>query len=304
MSPRWVEPEGTPEQIADACVAHLAAGGRVDSWRPGIGAWRQSELSRRDAFEAYARGGYRFALVYSDPPQPERVPAPEGVTVISWTEPTDDEPRSLPIVRGHNTALDVPEPWTLVLLGHTANGYRTPLYVCHPPIPSPPVPETERVPWWEAPGRRLPHGELIGPIHHAYPVAGHSGGMYVEYHLPERDTTGNPQRGEVDGTVEVLVDAPIKRPSPPEPETERGRSVPGGHPVWEDGSPILIGQEVRTDPGDYDPEASPMVGRVTRINVEDNGGDDGCIEVQGGPGCPATAWLPAEHLTRVKDTVR
>jgi hypothetical protein len=40
-----------------------------------------------------------------------------------------------------------------------------------------------------------------------------------------------------------------------------------------------------------------MRGVVTRINVEDNGGDDGCIEVEGGPGNPATSWLPAEFLS-------
>jgi hypothetical protein len=32
-------------------------------------------------------------------PHPARVEPPSGVQVIGWTEPTDDEPRSLPIVR-------------------------------------------------------------------------------------------------------------------------------------------------------------------------------------------------------------
>jgi hypothetical protein len=124
-TPRWVEPEGTPEQIADACVAHLAAGGRVDSWQ-GDHQWRQTLSDDREDFAERVRMRSRFALVYSDPPQPERpcpacrvgdiygdeqnhtcgrpepvmdalpsrrVPAPEGVTVIGWTEPTDDEPR-------------------------------------------------------------------------------------------------------------------------------------------------------------------------------------------------------------------
>jgi hypothetical protein len=245
-----VEPEGTPEQIADACVAHLAAGGRVDIWTEW-GAWWPSAYAYREDFARRVTVGDRFALVYSDPPQPERhppprrgledigdgwaqptrvdppegvtpdvrrqqwqqpldcpscglwwahgkiettgeahqgggyhrvchhcewewddaffshgyrdtarrvvkvadgpsvrVPTPEGVTVIGWTEPTDDEPRPLPIVWGR----DVPRTgWERhwLVQGHNewakgAARQMDSLYVIRP-IPSPPVPETERV---------------------------------------------------------------------------------------------------------------------------------------------------------------
>jgi hypothetical protein len=133
MTPRWVEPEGTPEQIADACVAHLAAGGRVD-WRTDGARWRPTSAVTEYQFVCRIHDEeHRFALVYSDPPQPERpsetlsdwdddlvddrltaqparVPAPEGVTVIGWTEPTDDEPRSLPIV-DVSQADKIPDGW-------------------------------------------------------------------------------------------------------------------------------------------------------------------------------------------------
>ena len=69
-----------------------------------------------------------------------------------------------------------------------------------------PVPETERVPWYRAMGRTLPYGELLGDIVQAYPSADSPGGIYVEYELPERNTTGNPHRDDADGTVEVLKD--------------------------------------------------------------------------------------------------
>jgi hypothetical protein len=248
MSARWVEPEGTPEQIADACVAHLAAGGRVDVMRQ-TGRWEPTAVCEAGAFAYHLRNGTRFALVYSDPPQPEpapaasrawagpfaspqperprghtsicrcggclaaesarvdppegvtpdpdgfagyhgcpsapctgtlaatckaagdcatlvlldrpgysrpdRVPAPEGVTEIGWTEPTDDEPRSLPIVWGR----DVPrEGWERMLSDGFWHDNVAPLadrlYVIRL-APSPPVPETERVPWCEAVGRTL-----------------------------------------------------------------------------------------------------------------------------------------------------
>jgi hypothetical protein len=111
--------------------------------------------------------GNRFALVYSDPPQPERrcwtvghggdgcpgtwadctpapaeparVPAPEGVTVIGWTEPTDDEPRSLPMIA------EVEGGFTEAPAGWRFAEQRDVAYIIEP-IPSPPVPETERVP--------------------------------------------------------------------------------------------------------------------------------------------------------------
>lgn len=69
-----------------------------------------------------------------------------------------------------------------------------------------PVPEPERVPWYRAMGRTLPYGELLGDIVQAYPSADSPGGIYVEYELPERNTTGNPHRDDADGTVEVLKD--------------------------------------------------------------------------------------------------
>lgn len=69
-----------------------------------------------------------------------------------------------------------------------------------------PEPETERVPWYRAMGRTLPYGELLGDIVQAYPSADSPGGIYVEYELPERNTTGNPHRDDADGTVEVLKD--------------------------------------------------------------------------------------------------
>jgi hypothetical protein len=252
MSARWVEPEGTPEQIADACVAHLAAGGRVDVMRQ-TGRWEPTAVCEAGAFAYHLRNGTRFALVYSDPPQPEpapaasrawagpfaspqperprghtsicrcggclaaesarvdppegvtpdpdgfagyhgcpsapctgtlaatckaagdcatlvlldrpgysrpdRVPAPEGVTVIGWTEPTDDEPRQLPIVWGN----DIPdEGWERNGYGDPPGHFRTygeprgdASYIIRP-IPSPPVPETERVRLDQIVGRRLP----------------------------------------------------------------------------------------------------------------------------------------------------
>ncbi len=69
-----------------------------------------------------------------------------------------------------------------------------------------PEPETERVPWYRAMGRTLSYGELLGDIVQAYPSADSPGGIYVEYELPERNTTGNPHRDDADGTVEVLKD--------------------------------------------------------------------------------------------------
>jgi hypothetical protein len=93
-SPRWVEPEGTPEQIADACVAHLAAGGRVDIWTEW-GAWWPSAYAYREDFARRVTVGDRFALVYSDPPQPERHPPPRrGLEDIGdgWAQPTRVDP--------------------------------------------------------------------------------------------------------------------------------------------------------------------------------------------------------------------
>jgi hypothetical protein len=234
-TPRWVEPEGTPEQIADACVAHLAAGGRVDLWHESSQRWYPT--ATYEAYDIHTREGHRFALVYSDPPQPERpsatdadgnvwtggmytppeylrpqpdrvpapegvtdlvgrlrraadvstsgggewhqlahrcreaadyiekhlpvdrVAAPEGVTVIGWTEPTDDEPRQLPIVWGN----DIPdEGWERNGYGDPPGHFRTygeprgdASYIIRP-IPSPPVPETERVRLDQIVGRRLP----------------------------------------------------------------------------------------------------------------------------------------------------
>ncbi len=69
----------------------------------------------------------------------------------------------------------------------------------------PAKPATVRVPWWEAVGRTLPHGEMLGRIVQAHPSEGGPGGMYVEFDLPERGTTGNPHRYP-DGTVEVLAE--------------------------------------------------------------------------------------------------
>jgi hypothetical protein len=199
MTARWVEPEGTPEQIADACVAHLAAGGRVDVMRQ-TGRWEPTAVCEAGAFAYHLRNGTRFALVYSDPPQPEPAPAasrawagpfaspqperprghtsicrcggclaaesarvdpPEGVTVIGWTEPTDDEPRSLPIVWGYDAQKGEWERRRLLAgarwLGarHVSCPQPDLPYVIRP-IPPPPVPETERVRLDQIVGRRLP----------------------------------------------------------------------------------------------------------------------------------------------------
>jgi hypothetical protein len=89
----------------------------------------------------------------------DRVAAPEGVTVIGWTEPTDDEPRQLPIVWGN----DIPdEGWERNGYGDPPGHFRTygeprgdASYIIRP-IPSPPVPETERVRLDQIVGRRLP----------------------------------------------------------------------------------------------------------------------------------------------------
>jgi hypothetical protein len=172
MTPRWVEPEGTPEQIADACVAHLAAGGRVD-WRTDGARWRPTSAVTEYQFVCRIHDEeHRFALVYSDPPQPERpsetlsdwdddlvddrltaqparVPAPEGVTVIGWTEPTDDEPRSLPIV-DVSQADKIPDGWewtwgicNIWSSSREHFGYGGSRWYLIRPVPSPPVPETE-----------------------------------------------------------------------------------------------------------------------------------------------------------------
>lgn len=77
-------------------------------------------------------------------------------------------------------------------------------------------PEMEWVPWWEAPGRRLPE-DLLGRIVVAHPSEYAAGGMYVEYDLPERSTTGNPVRRMSDGAIAVLVEpGPVAVPESPE----------------------------------------------------------------------------------------
>jgi hypothetical protein len=124
MTARWVEPEGTPEQIADACVAHLAAGGRVDVWAELQGEWRTAPEWARVNFVGGVYALARFALVYSDPPQPER--------------PTIEASEALALVREHGIAhIDEAIVWDW----SPAQPARV-----DPPegvtVPSPPVPET------------------------------------------------------------------------------------------------------------------------------------------------------------------
>ena len=81
--------------------------------------------------------------------RPARVESPPGVQVIGWTEPTDDEPRSLPIIREapDDDFTQAPDGWEFAIPDDVA-------YVIRP-IPKPPAPETEVVPWHEAAGRWL-----------------------------------------------------------------------------------------------------------------------------------------------------
>lgn len=73
-----------------------------------------------------------------------------------------------------------------------------------PALGGPDLLVTERVPWYRAMGRRTRGGDLLGQIVQAYPTEHAPGGIYVEYELPEFDTTCNPERGLLDGAVEVL----------------------------------------------------------------------------------------------------
>jgi hypothetical protein len=137
-------------------------------------------------------------LVLLDRPgysRPDRVPAPEGVTVIGWTEPTDDEPRSLPIVN----VSAVPTGWRF---------YCTAGYVVQP-APSPPVPETERVPWWEAVQGKRPikadNGNWLPPPWEI--MAGNDDdGRVLISHDPDQPHDRVPGNVEppAGGTVEVL----------------------------------------------------------------------------------------------------
>jgi hypothetical protein len=85
----------------------------------------------------------------------ERVEPPSGVQVIGWTEPTDDEPRSLPIVRGRDAVIDGWErqwmdEWATAPQ-HADDWYTDPdpspgaAYMIRP-VPVPPAPETEASP--------------------------------------------------------------------------------------------------------------------------------------------------------------
>lgn len=105
------EQPDTLDYSAWVLLANVSEG----DWTQQAPEWQAAVVRWRERFHASLR---------------DRVPAPEGVTVIGWTEPTDDEPRSLPMIRGLEA---VPDGWEAL---------PNPYYVIEP-IPSPPVPETE-----------------------------------------------------------------------------------------------------------------------------------------------------------------
>jgi hypothetical protein len=145
-----VEPEGTPEQIADACVAHLAAGGRVDVMRQ-TGRWEPTAVCEAGAFAYHLRNGTRFALVYPDPPQPERPKVGRCgdwlPTLVGPGEPTTHNCCELPA--GHaGWHRDGDTEWGQRWASNARTG--DPIE----PVPVPPAPETERVPWYAVDQRR------------------------------------------------------------------------------------------------------------------------------------------------------
>jgi hypothetical protein len=84
---------------------------------------------------------------------PARVEPPSGVQVIGWTEPTDDEPRALPIVKGRDVPDDpgwvrrrlVSHPDSGWLGSHSIGGASISEPYAIRPVAVPPAPETERV---------------------------------------------------------------------------------------------------------------------------------------------------------------
>jgi hypothetical protein len=149
------------------------------------------------------------------PAEPARVDPPEGVTVIiGWTEPTDDEPRSLPIVWGFDAQRGEWERRRLLAgarwLGarHVSCPQPDLPYVIRP-VPSPPVPETERVPWWEAVQGKRPikadNGNWLPPPWEI--MAGNDDdGRVLISHDPDQPHDRVPGNVEppAGGTVEVL----------------------------------------------------------------------------------------------------
>jgi hypothetical protein len=111
-----------------------------------------------------------------------RVEPPSGVQVIGWTEPTDDQPRSLPIVLGEN----IPDGWVRRVgdcwqeSGREAAASWS-LYVIRP-VPVPPAPETERR-WFTVEVSGLPEsvddgevrGELASAVARLHREAGGAG---------------------------------------------------------------------------------------------------------------------------------
>jgi hypothetical protein len=154
-----------PRDLAEAEAA--ARAGVLEGQKAGTSIWEPCDANLGDddfwcanpASERH-RVPVSFSAPYIEKHLPvDRVAAPEGVTVIGWTEPTDDEPRQLPIVWGN----DIPdEGWERNGYGDPPGHFRTygeprgdASYIIRP-IPSPPVPETERVRLDQIVGRRLP----------------------------------------------------------------------------------------------------------------------------------------------------
>ena len=197
----------------DELAAAVAAG--VEVLRMRGGGWVPSALTHRDDFAWFLTHGTRYQLPASWTWRPEPtalavLPTPLPVppwpgAVLSGLVDEDGEPTWLalaPNVLGEAVRTCIDFPWFICGSDNAVTPYwvevRAPRAV--------PEPETERVPWYRAPGRRQPGGDLLGPIVQAYPNPNLPGGMYVEYELPEHGTTtGNPNR-HPDGMVEVLKD--------------------------------------------------------------------------------------------------
>ncbi len=207
--PTWEErpDDASVEAWAQRCANHISAGYAV--WRiDDAGPISPVPHVNRETYATRMKAGDRFALVHPAPP--ERITPPDGVTVIGWTEPTADEPRSLPIVWGR----DIPaEGWERLMpnltwceVGHPA----LPTACVIRPIPEPPAPETERVQAWAAVRRGLlcvtPDGKGMDTGRGDVLIVseGESGGFlmfddagHVEANRPRIDP---------DGFVEVLIE--------------------------------------------------------------------------------------------------
>lgn len=114
---------------------------------------------------------------------------PDGVPQVGWSMD------GYPMVNG----ADIPEGWERRHDVATSGEWRlrhNPVGTIYAVRPVPPL-ATERVPWWEAVGRRLPDGGKIGAVGLN---SEHPNGWFVA------GTTFPAVDADADGTVEVLVE--------------------------------------------------------------------------------------------------